>query len=359
MVNESKMASMAVAGRKCLQVTPSVGLSLLRRETVFQMLQPKSITGGVNAFQRRWYRGSNRDIRLRKRRQYLEELVRKQESGELPVFDRRNFIIDNFDKELFAFQKRLKIEFENKGLLYAALVHPSVFQKKDGQHISEHLQKVISAVGTKVSWGKLAMLGFTLTSQILTESFYNSYPLMTSELLLKYVDSLMNRDVICNLANNLGITELILTEPKLDEINQEKHLPYSMEDVICDVFYALMGALHLDTAAKSPNVVKSFIEDFVLILSETEDFKSSFKIENPRKLLHDITSLANLEFTPTARLLFSSGKGTDFPLYVVGVYVADKMLGEGASYSLDTAIANAYENGVFRILQRKYPPEML
>ena len=36
------------------------------------------------------------------------------------------------------------------------------------------------------------------------------------------------------------------TQHDLDELNKEKHLDYRQEDVICDAFFAFIGAIYID-----------------------------------------------------------------------------------------------------------------
>lgn len=40
--------------------------------------------------------------------------------------------------------------------------------------------------------------------------------------------------------------DCFLSKHDLDDLHKEKHLDYRREDIICDTFFALVGAIYLD-----------------------------------------------------------------------------------------------------------------
>ncbi len=310
----------------------------------------------------RSYRGSNRDTRRRARNAAL--LLKKQVPDPPTEFDSKAFIFQNYDKELLAFQKRLSIEFTNPDYLKAAFVHPSFLDiAKDGNSEAdipafvEGNAELFNAYKTlEFSPEKLGLIGFGYTCQVIKSNLFKCYPQFSAFLLDEFANYLSGRGNIAKLARNLGIPELIVIDHDIDEIDNEKHLSFSRDDVICDAFFALMGAIYHDMGLDE---VQKFVDDFIMPAIDDESFRDKFKLKNPEKAAEEVAALSGHKFKPEARLIFSAGRNTDVPLYVVGIFSGEKKLGEGASYSMKQAKKAAYEMSVYNAMWRKDPSQML
>ena len=271
------------------------------------------------------------------------------------VLDKKSLLFQNYDKELFSFQKRLAIEFNNEGYLKAAFVHSSFLDKiksaVDMPSFAEGNSGLLNDYGSiPISPDRLALLGLTLTSRLVTANVFEAFPNVPSKVIDEVSSVLSGRSTIAKLADNLGIAELIVLEYEIAEIDAEKHLPFSREDVICDAFYALIGAIYQDQGSQA---VESFIEDFVMTYIEDEAFRDQIKIPRPMQMVSELATLNKLQEKPEARLLFQATEDTDLPLYVVGIFCGKQQLGEGASHTLKKAEIAACENAIFSCMWMK------
>lgn len=60
--------------------------------------------------------------------------------------------------------------------------------------------------------------------------------------------------------------DCFLSKHDLDDLHKEKHLDYRREDIICDTFFALVGAIYVDQVnlifcdIQKKNIVPNIIE---------------------------------------------------------------------------------------------------
>eukprot|EP00794_Sanderia_malayensis_P019974 gene19974-21932_t len=309
----------------------------------------------------RTFKGSNRDTKRRERNLALQ--LKKQVPDPPTEFDFKAFIFENYDKELLAFQNRFGIEFKDTNYLKAAFVHPTFMDvarhsnsEADIPAFVEGNPKLFEEYKTlEFSPEKLGLIGFLKTCQIIKANLFRCYPQFSSFMLEEFATRLSGRENITELAKNLGIPELIVIGHDINEIDNEKHLKFSKDDVVCDAFYALMGAIYKDMGA---NNLQTFVDDFIMPIIDDESFRENFKLRNPTKASEEITALSGHGFKPEARLIFSAGRNTNVPLYIVGIFSGEKKLGEGASYSIRQARKAAYEMSVYNAMWRKDPCEL-
>lgn len=271
------------------------------------------------------------------------------------VLDKKSLLFQNYDKELFSFQKRLGIEFNNEGYLKAAFVHQTFLDKikhaADIPPFAEGNKELLNDYGSMpISPDRLALLGLTLTSSLVTANVFEAFPNVPSKVIEEVSSVLSGRSTIAKLAENLGVAELIVLEHEIDEIDKEKHLPFSRDDVLCDAFYALIGAIHQDQGSQA---VEGFINDFIMTYIEDEACRDQIIISRPMQMVSELATLNKLQEKPEARLLFKASEDPDLPLYVVGIFSGKQQLGEGASHTLKKAEIAACENAIFSFMWMK------
>ena len=310
---------------------------------------------------KRSFRGSNRDVKRGERK--AANLLKRQVKDPEMEFDSKAFIFQNYTKEILAFQKRLDIVFNNESYLKAALVNPSFLERiRNTDSSSADLPSFVSPDSPlleeyrniDISPQRLGLLGLAHTQRIIASSLFSCYPQLPGYLLDQFAIVLSGRATIAKLATHLGIPELILIDHDIDDIDNEKHLAFSGDDVVCDAFYALMGAIYHDQGIEK---VTKFVNDFIITYIDDETFRESIKIRNPVKMSTEVAALAGFETKPEPRLIFSAGRNTELPLYVVGIFSGESQIGEGASYTLKKAETAAFENSIFSAMWRKETQE--
>ncbi|KAK3750272.1 hypothetical protein QZH41_008121 [Actinostola sp. cb2023] len=248
------------------------------------------------------------------------------------VFDKREFIKINYDTELFAFKNRLSLANMDDSTLETALTHESYTQKEhEGENNS-----------------KLAIIGYNLATHHITEFLCCKYPSFPAEGVRCLLDFLTGREIVVEVAQLIALPELIRTEYDLDTLDQEKHLNYTKEDIISDSFYALIGAIYKDQGSQKANM---FIRDFLVTQLQGKELLSLLKFKDPENLLNNIL-LSEGKPRPEPRIIRESGKKTHLPVFVVGVFSGDIMLGEAASYNITKAKHEATMAALMNLFQR-------
>ncbi|KAF2731512.1 ribonuclease III [Polyplosphaeria fusca] len=111
--------------------------------------------------------------------------------------------------------------------------------------------------------------------------------------------------------------------------------PIPMEEAAQSFVQALVGSLHLHLG--SP-LVKRFYRDH--FLSRHLEMDKLFDFRTPTRDLSKLCAREGFE-APVARLISETGRHTNHPVFVVGVYSGKDKLGEGAGSSLDEARTRA------------------
>jgi len=304
----------------------------------------------------RWYRGSNRDTRRREHK-LKNKIEKMKKSKEKLVFDRKAFMFNNFDRELFCFQKRLSLEFNNEDILKAAFVHPSFYERiKNEEDIPnfavQNLGLVKELQALRPLSAKLTLFGLTQTYLQITSNVLNAFPYLPSTLISEISNTLAGRRTIARLAENLGIPEMIVIEHDIDMLQKEKHVPFTRSDVICDAFFGIMGAI-LQELGRDQLV--QFIDDFVMTFLDEEDFRNEVNIQFPESTASEVAILAGFKEKLESRLMFKATDEAEFPLYVVGVFSGNTQLAEAADSTLKKARLAAFQDLIHSFMWIRQP----
>ena len=299
----------------------------------------------IAATNKRWYRGSNRDTR--KREHKLRNKIEKIKNADRKmVFDKKAFMFNNFEKELFCFQKRLNLNFKDADLLKAAFVHPSFIERiKTEEDVPRFTLQNTSLVdelrNLKHSPSRLTLSGLTQTYMLITSNVFKAFPCLSSTLIGEISNVLSGRQTVTRIAEKLGIPELLIIEHDVETIDKEKHIPYSRSDAICDAFFGLMGAILQDLGQEE---LTNFIDDFIMKSLDEEDFRNEIIIKFPESTASEVAALAGFEEKLEARLKFKASDEADLPLYVIGVFSGNTQLGEAAEATLKKAEDAAFQD---------------
>ncbi|XP_046841569.1 39S ribosomal protein L44, mitochondrial-like [Xenia sp. Carnegie-2017] len=279
----------------------------------------------------RYYKGSNRDI---KRREWNKKMEDTRKKG-ARKFDFKKFMYLNYEKEFKAFVHRFSLDPDNP-LLWEAFIHQT--SQCDDNSIEHN--------------GKLAVLGFNITSQIIISYLFFSYPNLPSHGLRSLQEHLLQQKTLADVAQSLSIHELIKTEIDFnsDETISSQH-GFSREDIIADSFLALIAAIHLHEGETQSS---SFVRDFLISQLYGKELESVVKFKNPELSLTSLLQEQQRE-KPVARLMYSSYRYTEMPVYVVGIFSSDSMLAQVASPILEKAKYEAFCSALTNVLLSKIP----
>ena len=314
----------------------------------------------------RFYRGSNRSKRLkeaREKKQLEKDLEIKYGINSKPEFNFKTWMKENYMKEIDAFQSRISIQFNDTKMLIGAFAHNS-FRDEIGAlvslsnaedtataDISARLQIIRHL--PDVSFDRLSLLGYEVATSIIKEELYCKYKNITPSICQDVCLFLTSRDVISSLAKNIGLEDFLLLSRELDNLDKEvEESVYlnTMEDLLIDTFFALIGAIEKDLGN---NETISFIKDFILPHLDHTDLTKYVDMADPHGELMKIFSLQGVSTTVRARTIVETGVDSHFPVFQVGIYCRGKQIGEGTGHSTSIARENAFKNTVFQCLENE------
>lgn len=325
------------------------------------------VTSVLPKVQTRQYLGSNRNKRskaVNKKLDLERQLEHEYGIGTIPGFSLKEWFKTNYFSEFNAFQARLNIKFNKNALLISAFAHPSFVDELDVMQRdtlspdtdADMLRRfeINDERAPEMSYQKLSLLGYNATASAIKDAIYAKYPNITPSICNDIYTFLVSRDTIGMVAKNLGMDELVLLSRELDEfdsgdnLDSELHLKFSKEDLLCDTFYSVVGAIEVDLDHPA---AKSFVNDFVVVLMNFEDLSEHVQLQDANGELRKILSLNEVYGRTNARTILEAGVETDFPFFQAGVYINGCQVGLGSGYSASTAREDAFRNAVFSCLE--------
>ena len=172
---------------------------------------------------------------------------------------------------------------------------------------------------------RLAVLGRSTLAFYVHEYLYFTFPKLEGSMLLDLSGHLIKNDALFQLAEHLGVMDLIKTKRVLEDP--------SNVSFVADVLCAVVGAVYEN---QGPKAARAFVLSFVVSQLSGKDIHQLIKLEHPRFMLHTILKTQGLA-RPESRLLKESGRATHFPTFQVGVYSGERLLGEGHGTSIKRA----------------------
>jgi len=201
-------------------------------------------------------------------------------------------------KNIYKFEKIVKIKFKNKSLITRALTHKSADQKNNNE--------------------KLEFLGDRVIGLVLSKKLFDLYPNENEGDLDKRFAILVRKKTCSEIAWSLCLQKSIIIG------NQKKKININDEKILSDSCEALIGAIYLDQGF-------DFVENFILKTWKKYLDKSDITILDPKTKLQEY-SLKKFKKLPYYRLVSSSGPRHN-PIYKISVSImgSKKFLGTGKS----------------------------
>ena len=195
-------------------------------------------------------------------------------------------------------EKKIKINFKNKGLLIRSLTHKSFDKEKNNE--------------------KIEFLGDRVLGLVIAKKLLEIYPNEKEGILDKKFASLVNKKTCLDVAKNISLQNYILT------FSSKRKKDLIEDKVLADCCEALMGSIYLD---RGFNIAEKIILDLW-----SDHIKKSEVTQIDAKTKLQEFSLKKFKKLPIYKLISNTGPRHK-PLFKVSVKLVDTKLylGEGKS----------------------------
>lgn len=224
------------------------------------------------------------------------------------------------NEKYLAFEKKLNLEFSNKGLLQQAFIHRSYINehKDTGLHHNERLE----------------FLGDAVLELVVTDFLYTKYPDVAEGRLTAYRSALVRTESIGEAARDLGMNDLLMLS-KGESQDQGKARDY----ILANTFEAFIGSVYLDRGYESAKnvIADSLFGNIESIISEGSwrDAKSY------------VQEKAQEIYSETPRYELVSAEGPDHAKdFVMAIYFGNEKIAEGTGNSKQKAQQSAAQSAI-------------
>jgi ribonuclease-3 len=213
------------------------------------------------------------------------------------------------------FEEKTKIIFKDKKLLEQAFIHRS--------YINEN-------VGSKLKHNeRLEFLGDAVLELVTTDYLYNKYTEKDEGELTAYRSSLVNANIIGEIANDLGMNDYLLLS-RGESRDNGKARGY----ILANTFEAYVGAVYLDLGYE---VARDFIAKN---LFDKIDEIVAKKLWRDSKSLVQEKAQEYVSFTPSYKVLNETGPDHD-KHFTIGIFFGEELIAEGKGKSKQEAEQDA------------------
>ena len=208
------------------------------------------------------------------------------------------------------FQNKIKVSFKNLKLLHQVFVHRSYLNENPGFPLNHN--------------ERLEFLGDAVLELVVTEHLYETYPNPEGDL-TNWRSALVKGEMLSKVAQELEMGELLFLSK-----GEEKSGGKSRALILANTFEALIGAIYLDLGYSQ---AQKFVTRFLLgrlpeILQKGLHVDSKSRLQ---ELAQD-----QLGITPAYKVLKEHGPD-HAKEFTVGVFIVEKMIGEGVGNSKQAA----------------------
>lgn len=218
------------------------------------------------------------------------------------------------------FEKKTNIFFKNKTLLEQAFIHRSYINENSGSKLSHN--------------ERLEFLGDAVLELVVTDHLYKEYPNNDEGDLTAYRSSLVNANIIGEVALMLGMNEYLLLSK-----GEAKDVGKARSYILANTYEAYVGALYLDLGY---DAASKFISDTLF---------GKLKMIVEKKLWRDSKSLVQeksqeyLNVTPSYKVVGESGPDHD-KSFTVGIFFGEEKIATGKGKSKQEAEQEAARNAL-------------
>ena len=221
--------------------------------------------------------------------------------------------------DFFTLESKIKIKFKNQELLETALTHRS-YLNENRSHPLPHNER-------------LEFLGDAVLELITTEYLYRNFANPEGEL-TNLRSSLVNYRLLAEIARDIGLDNFILLSH-----GEAKDTGRARQVILANATEALIGAIYLHSGIEP---AKKFIEDFVLVKLPAILKEQSYL--DPKSRLQEVIQ-ERMAITPVYRVISESGPD-HAKNFEMGVYIDDRLIGQGAGPAKQDAEVEAAKNAL-------------
>lgn len=221
-------------------------------------------------------------------------------------------------KDFKALQKKIGTNFKDEQLLTTAFIHRSYLN--ENSDYSQHNER-------------LEFLGDAVLELVTTEYLYKNYPNPEGDL-TNWRSALVKTETISDVSKSLGFEDYLFMSR-----GESKSKGRARQLILANCFEAVIGAIYMD---KGYDEAKKFItNNLITLLSEIIEKKLYI---DPKSRFQE---LAQQRESITPRYEVLSEKGPDHNrIFTVGVFVGEKMIGQGEGASKQLAQQEAAQNAL-------------
>ncbi|TKR68023.1 hypothetical protein L596_024073 [Steinernema carpocapsae] len=276
---------------------------------------------------------SSRTIRARWERGYLKDLYhRRLLIGADPLVSRSSQLNWDYASEIYAFSHRVGAVELSQETVKKALTNPSFFTRPDVEADATGAQpsredSTSAEIGDNsefVTIGNQRLMG--LTSAYLRAHF----PKTPEDFINAVASDLCSDELLSTLASYVGMNHLVRTG----------EFPPTASS-LASVFRSLVGCLPKERS-------EQLVIDFLLPQLVDTDFADAFPLAEPFDVLTDLLKTQDGAKKVEPRIIRSSGVVSAEPLYIIGIYADEVLVGESAGESIAIACDLAAREGLLR-----------
>lgn len=220
------------------------------------------------------------------------------------------------------FEKKIEINFKDKGLLQQAFVHRSYINENKSSGLSHN--------------ERLEFLGDAVLELVITDFLFKEYPNKAEGELTAYRSALVNADTCAEIATKLSMNDYLMLSK-----GESKDKGRARQYILANALEALIGAIYLDQGLDS---AKGFIEKHFHTLIEKIIKEGAF-IDS--KSLFQEKAQEFIGITPLYKTIKESGPDHE-KKFTVGVYVGKELVATGEGKSKQDAEQSAAKEALLK-----------
>lgn len=226
-------------------------------------------------------------------------------------------------RDLIDIEKELGVRFEDENLLRQVFVHRSYLNENVGFDLDHN--------------ERLEFLGDAVLELIVTEHLYRTYKNPEGEL-TNWRSALVRGVMLAEVASELSMGEYLYLSR-----GEQKSGGKARQLILANTFEAFIGALYLD---KGYEAVGSFVGKH--LLGKLPEIIEKKLYLDPKSRLQELTQ-EKMGLTPVYKVMAEYGPDHQ-KSFSVGVYIDDKLMGEGSGSSKQNAEQAAASNALKMLL---------
>ncbi|ESK94894.1 60s ribosomal protein l3 [Moniliophthora roreri MCA 2997] len=241
----------------------------------------------------------------------------------------------------FAHRIGLSSVLNSTDVIQQACTHPTFLQLYQ-KHKPDEPAPVTNA--------QLAAIGNSLMGLFATEFVRASYPYLPTRVLKAAVSAHVGPLTCANVAQEMGAAPLLRWHRSRGTLTKPGTLH---SDALGSIPRALTALVYQKRSLPS---ARQFVHSY--FLSREVDIRGMLKFLDPKKALLEMVEKYGRE-RPKSRLLKETGRYSNSPVFVVGIYSGEEQLGEGFGSSLKMAEYRAAEDALHRVYLTKTPSHLI